>query len=275
MHLVMTIPSCRGALHILALIALDEFERPKIGTYRDNIPHHTAAGVRIPILCSKNTPVMHNVPNIDPNNTAISPHSTAETSVLIASNFSSSSSSSSSSPFAVRSNRKTRSSRKNNHDKAHTAGSQQSTIELKKKLELRSKRIQTIEKAKKISSLDNSPANDRQLHVLRMVYDEITMYPAEPWIAILAIIIHRSFKQVKNWFSNERQKRGTGEESTVTSSIGEKIRVRPISRDSCSDWSDEWFEEVVMIYHYRVLCNLRWQAGRALSDINSVYDRRL
>lgn len=191
MHLVMTIPSCRGALHILALIALDEFERPKIGTYRDNIPHHTAAGVRIPILCSKNTPVMHNVPNIDPNNTAISPHSTAETSVLIASNFSSSSSSSSSSPFAVRSNRKTRSSRKNNHDKAHTAGSQQSTIELKKKLELRSKRIQTIEKAKKISSLDNSPANDRQLHVLRMVYDEITMYPAEPWIAILAIIIHR------------------------------------------------------------------------------------
>lgn len=191
MHLVMTIPSCRGALHILALIALDEFERPKIGTYRDNIPHHTAAGVRIPILCSKNTPVMHNVPNIDPNNTAISPHSTTETSVLIASNFSSSSSSSSSSPFAVRSNRKTRSSRKNNHDKAHTAGSQQSTIELKKKLELRSKRIQTIEKAKKISSLDNSPANDRQLHVLRMVYDEITMYPAEPWIAILAIIIHR------------------------------------------------------------------------------------
>jgi hypothetical protein len=55
-----------------------------------------------------------------------------------------------------------------------------------------------VDKAKKISSLDNSPANDRQLHVLRMVYDEITMYPSEPWIAILAIIIHRYARLINN-----------------------------------------------------------------------------
>jgi len=131
-----------------------------------------------------------------------------------------------------------------------------------------------IEKAKKISSLDNSPANDRQLHVLRMVYDEITMYPNEPWMAILAIIIQRSFKQVKNWFSNERQKRGTGEDTHVTSSSGDRIRVRPMTLKNCKDWSDEWFEEVVMVHNFRVLCFSRMQAGKALSDTSSNYDGR-
>ncbi|KXN85681.1 hypothetical protein AN958_10864 [Leucoagaricus sp. SymC.cos] len=234
---------------------------------------------------------MHNVSNLhldakpvpcptDPNSTLkpISSETAVEEPISTASN-SSSSSSSSNSSFATSasasSGRKTRSSGKNDRDrKARSVSSQQSGIELTRKLELRSKRNQMIDKARKISSLDNSPANDRQLQVLRMVYDEITMYPSEPWIAILAIIIHRSFKQVKNWFSNERQKRGTGEETSVTSSAGDKIRVRPISRDSGSDWSDEWFEEVVMIHHYRVLCNSRWQAGRALSDTGSNYDGR-
>lgn len=48
-----------------------------------------------------------------------------------------------------------------------------------------------VDKAKSISSLDNSPANDRQLLVLRMVYDEITMYPSDAWMAIIAMIIRR------------------------------------------------------------------------------------
>ncbi|KAJ3575979.1 hypothetical protein NP233_g734 [Leucocoprinus birnbaumii] len=205
----MTIPSRRGALHILALIATDDTERTKISNCYEDQPHHTAADVRIPLLCNADSPVMHNVSNLhlttkpvscptDPNTTQkpLSSHSAAEESISTASNSSSSSSSSSShasSLSSATSSRRTRSSGKNDRDrKTRSASSQQSGLELNKKLELRAKRSQKIEKAKKISSLDNSPANDRQLHVLRMVYDEITMYPSEPWIAILAIIIHRS-----------------------------------------------------------------------------------
>jgi len=280
----MTLPSRRGALHILAQIATDDTQRTKFANSYHNLSHHTAADIRIQRLChSEDSPiVMHNVSNtlldlkpVCPTATGFPPkHSVssrtpppAEESISSASASSSSSSSSSSGTYG----RTTRSSSKK---KTTRTSRGQSGIELNKKAELRQKRRNMLEKAKKINSLDNSPANDRQLHVLRMVYEEITMYPSEPWIAILAIIIHRSFKQVKNWFSNERQKRGTGEESTVISSTGDKYRVRPISFTNCQDWSDEWFEEVVMIHHYRVLCNSRWQAGRALSDTSSNYDGR-
>lgn len=48
-----------------------------------------------------------------------------------------------------------------------------------------------MERALRIKSLENSPVNDRQLHVLRMVYDEITMYPSEAWMVLIAIVINR------------------------------------------------------------------------------------
>ncbi len=304
MRLIMTLPSRRGALHVLAHIATDDTERTKLANSYDNLPHHTAADIKIHRLCNDDDSiVMHNVSNthLDSKHTyptaadippkpPVSSRTPPPAEESISSASASSSSASSSSSGASR--RMTRSSGK----KARTS-STQSGVELNKKFELRQKRTHILEKAKKINSLDNSPANDRQLHVLRMVYEEITMYPSEPWIAILAIIIHRyvsaqliitvlrqifmntplhfrSFKQVKNWFSNERQKRGTGEETTVVSSTGDKYRVRPISFTTCEDWSDEWFEEVVMIHHYRILCNSRWQAGRALSDTSSNYDGR-
>jgi len=282
MRLIMTLPSRRGALHILAQLATDDIERTKLANSYDNLSHHTTADIKIHRLCNEDSPiVMHNVSNtlLDskpvchsaaniPLKHTISPHTPAPAEQSISSVSTSSSSSSTSS--SVTSGRTTRSGSK----KKTRSSNGQSGIELTRKSELRQKRIKLLERAKKINSLDNSPANDRQLHVLRMVYEEITMYPSEPWVAILAIIIHRSFKQVKNWFSNERQKRGTGEDAPVVSSAGDKIRVRPISYKACQDWSDEWFEEVVMIHHYRILCNSRWQAGRALSDTSSNYDGR-
>jgi len=62
---------------------------------------------------------------------------------------------------------------------------------LKSRLQIKTKRNELLEKATKIKSLDNSPVNERQLLVLRMVYDEITMYPCESWMVILAIVIQR------------------------------------------------------------------------------------
>lgn len=57
--------------------------------------------------------------------------------------------------------------------------------------ELRARQKENLARAMRIKSLENSPVNDRQLRVLRMVYDEITMYPSEPWMALLAIALHR------------------------------------------------------------------------------------
>lgn len=56
---------------------------------------------------------------------------------------------------------------------------------------LQARQKESLARAKRIKSLENSPVNDRQLRVLRMVYDEITMYPTEAWIALLAIALHR------------------------------------------------------------------------------------
>src|SRR5215471_1554378 len=100
MHFIMTLPSRRGALHILALIATDDIEHTKLTNVYENQPHHTAADVRIPRLCNAESPVMHNVSidakpvpcPTDPNSTPKS-HTTVE-SISSASNSSSSSSSS-------------------------------------------------------------------------------------------------------------------------------------------------------------------------------------
>lgn len=65
-------------------------------------------------------------------------------------------------------------------------------LHLKGRQQMKMRRKELLEKAIKIKSLDNSPVNERQLLVLRMVYDEITMYPCESWMVLIAIIINRS-----------------------------------------------------------------------------------
>lgn len=64
-------------------------------------------------------------------------------------------------------------------------------LTLRTRMQMKARRKELMEKAIKIKSLDNSPVNERQLLVLRMVYDEITMYPCESWMVLVAIIIHR------------------------------------------------------------------------------------
>ncbi|KAF8973563.1 hypothetical protein BDZ97DRAFT_1751594 [Flammula alnicola] len=91
-------------------------------------------------------------------------------------------------------------------------------------MQMKTRRKELLEKAIKIKSLDNSPVNERQLLVLRMVYDEITMYPCESWMVLIAIVINRAYKQVKNWFSNERQKNRVGESIPVETEDGDKVR---------------------------------------------------
>ncbi|THV06010.1 hypothetical protein K435DRAFT_773508 [Dendrothele bispora CBS 962.96] len=86
-----------------------------------------------------------------------------------------------------------------------------------------------------------------------MVYDEITKYPKDHWIALIAVVINRSFNQVKHWFSNERQKNKTGDIVETFTDIGEKIRVRPLALELCPDWTDEFFEDVLLVFNFRII----------------------
>ncbi|PPQ67104.1 hypothetical protein CVT25_005705 [Psilocybe cyanescens] len=143
---------------------------------------------------------------------------------------------------------------------------------LKGKVQMKKRRRELLDKAMKIKSLDNSPVNERQLLVLRMVYDEITMYPCESWMVLIAIIIHRAYKQVKNWFSNERQKNRTGESVPLETEDGDKVRLRSSALSMCQEWSDSFFEEVVMIYNYRVQRNSRFRGSLRRPDNTSNHD---
>jgi len=129
---------------------------------------------------------------------------------------------------------------------------------LKSRTQMKVKRQELLQKATKIKSLDNSPANEHQLLVLRMVFDEITMYPCESWMVLIAIIIRRAYKQVKNWFSNERQKNRSGESDIFETADGDRVRLRTSALSICQEWSDSFMEEVLMIYNFRLLRNSRF-----------------
>jgi len=140
------------------------------------------------------------------------------------------------------------------------------------RMQMKKRRKELMDKAIKIKSLDNSPVNERQLLVLRMVYDEITMYPCESWMVLIAIIIHRAYKQVKNWFSNERQKNRTGESVPLETEDGDKVRLRSSALSTCQEWSDAFFEEVVMIYNYRMQRNSRFRGSPRRPDSTASQD---
>jgi len=120
------------------------------------------------------------------------------------------------------------------------------------------RRKEILARALRIKTVENSPVNEQQLRVLRMVFDEITKYPRDSWIAILAVIIGRSFAQVKHWFSNERQKNKSGETVDWYNDLGEKIRVRPMCVELCDEFSDEFFEDVVMVFNFTSTRRLHW-----------------
>jgi len=120
---------------------------------------------------------------------------------------------------------------------------------------------------------------------MQMVYDEITPYPDEAWLAQMGVIIDREYHQVKNWFSNQRQKdaresrHSTPSASAVNaeSSLrkilceGREIRLRLSALENCQvdDWSDSFFEEVVMIYHFRLLAKHSQDEARAAGSSSS------
>jgi len=133
--------------------------------------------------------------------------------------------------------------------------SRKTDLDTKTRMQMKARRKRLMDKANKIKSLENSPVNERQLSVLRMIYDEITMYPCESWMVLVAIIIHRAYKQVKNWFSNERQKNRYGDSIPTETEEGDKVRLRPSALAMPAEWSDAFFEEVVMIYNYKVQRN--------------------
>ncbi|KAJ7225686.1 hypothetical protein GGX14DRAFT_640325 [Mycena pura] len=134
-----------------------------------------------------------------------------------------------------------------------------SLLHITPKPELKTRRKELLARACAIESLENSPVNAQQLFVLRTVYDEITMYPIEPWLVLMAIVLHRSQRQIKNWFSNERQKNRCGETVCAQNELGERLRLRPSALEFCEDWSDAFFEEVLMIVNFRTARRLQWE----------------
>ncbi|KAF7339613.1 hypothetical protein MSAN_02175800 [Mycena sanguinolenta] len=145
--------------------------------------------------------------------------------------------------------------------------SPKSSRSLKPSPELKVRRKELMDRACGIDSLSNSPANDCQLHVLKTVFDEITMYPSEPWLALMAVILHRSLRQIKNWFSNERQKHRWGDVVSTQMNTGERLRLRPSAIDLCEQWDDAFFEEVIMIVNYRTTRRLQWERMQALNKL--------
>ncbi|KAK7064363.1 hypothetical protein R3P38DRAFT_2824068 [Favolaschia claudopus] len=139
-------------------------------------------------------------------------------------------------------------------------------VQLKPSPEMKMRRKELMDRASGIDSLSNSPANDCQLHVLRTVFDEITMYPTEPWLALMAVILRRSLRQIKNWFSNERQKNRWGDVVSTFTDVGERLRLRPAAIELCELWSDSFFEEVLMIINFRTIRHQRWDRCKIIVD---------
>ncbi|KAJ7092557.1 hypothetical protein C8R44DRAFT_816003 [Mycena epipterygia] len=137
-----------------------------------------------------------------------------------------------------------------------------SRFHMKPKPELQMRRKELFSRACAIKSLENSPVNEQQLFVLRTVYDEITMYPTEPWLVLMAVVLHRSLRQIKNWFSNERQKNRWGDVVCVQTDLGERLRLRPSAIELCEQWSDAFFEEVLMIVSYKNARKISWERAQ-------------
>jgi hypothetical protein len=130
-----------------------------------------------------------------------------------------------------------------------------------------------------IHSTGKTPATVRQRMVMQMVYDEISPYPDEAWVSQLGIIIQREYHQVKNWFSNQRQKDARDSRqspqpsasSNLESSLskitcdGRDMRIRTSALDVCTadEWSDAFFDEVVMIHNFRLLAKQSQDEAKA------------
>jgi hypothetical protein len=174
----------RGPLHFLAYVALDA-QTP------DDCPSNpspSATGIQnTPRLSYETPPYTFSsspgqcVPSLHISCGRPPSDAGSEPTPLIRSTSTSSTLPSESAPVQSRHNMKTR----------KKCSTRDSPIHGRAKEETLARRRERLERATKIRSLDNSPVNDEQLTVLRMVYDEITMYPSESWMVLIAIIIRR------------------------------------------------------------------------------------
>jgi len=140
---------------------------------------------------------------------------------------------------------------------------------------LRNARVREL-KAKALSinkgRIGKEPAPEQQRQILRLVYDQITPYPDEAWIAQLALHFNCQYAKIKNWFSNSRQKDATDfralhpdEKYDLSAALcqitcdGRELRMRPSALEHCSeeDWSDAFFDEVVLINDFRLTVKRR------------------
>ncbi|KAF7310769.1 Homeobox domain-containing protein [Mycena chlorophos] len=113
-------------------------------------------------------------------------------------------------------------------------------------------RMARHKQAAQISALSNSPVDSRQQRLLRIVYDTLTIYPPKSWQNIMAIRLARTPEQIRNWFSNTRQKnRGDALKNHIE--VGqERIRLRPSALALSEAWSDEVFEQIFLACSYLV-----------------------
>lgn len=267
----LTNPTTRSPLHLLAHVALDLSEKTGAGTPVQKVFEQIG-----PSTCSIGSPTRSlHIPCGNPAFTHNDPKPLRRSSTSNSLHADSSSSTSSRAAKAC---------------KKHTRKATRSLQTAK--ADLKARRKECMERALRIKSLENSPVNERQLHVLRMVYDEITMYPSEAWMVLIAIVINRcvllsprpfikiykirsqsprAFKQVKNWFSNERQKHKVGQVESIRTDTGEKLRLRTQALQLCQDWSDSFFEEVVMVHHFKILRWLRWKETQMAAASSRLY----
>jgi hypothetical protein len=89
------------------------------------------------------------------------------------------------------------------------------------------------------------------------------------------------YTQVKNWFSNQRQKesRANRENTTYQTPLastlrrslcdGRPLRLRPIALEcfTAEEWTDDLFDEVVMIHNFRLLVKLRRDESKVADTI--------
>jgi len=119
-----------------------------------------------------------------------------------------------------------------------------------------------IERAQKIKSVGNSPVNSSQLRLLQSVFYNITKFPSDYWIAIMAVLIKRNFSQVKTWFSNQRQhvraeqvKRELPPDPIISATTAEgviiKFRQEGLKLATGWEWSDDIFEGTVSLHYLR------------------------
>jgi len=158
----------------------------------------------------------------------------------------------------------------------------------KKAHDHRHRRVQALkERALKIESTGKAPATERQRLVMMMVFEEITPYPDDGWLSQVAVVINREYKQVKNWFSNQRQKDSRANRENATDAIsdysspppghlsalrkveceGRTLRLRPHALEHFpkETWSDQFFEEILMIQNVRLMFRLRNRRGEVMA----------